>query len=390
MKQNLRLNNLKIKVYLIFCLSFILSSCKEFKSILSANTTPIYGNKLYFSNANKSTVKVVINGVQYDLVFDTGGADLVTLFNPKFELNSSKILNKARKSTDGFGNKKSSIAYNLDSVGTTIFKASNMYSHIKIDTSNNKSICPKDNPLQGLIGTNFYSDYKQLLINYEDGYLMYIDNNFNKANYILAKSKFSGITNKIFLKIIVNGIAGYFLFDTGNMSTTYVSKDFYEKLPQGTETIYEILQFGANSNNVAVRHKLQYNVDFKFNNNTVDTSYKANISFAEQVKDNILSLSFIKRFNWIIDYNTKQIYYQPFPKLPSIKTDADKPKQAATIVNSKNLVVGMINKSKSTYTLSSEIESVQGNNITPQNICEYRKLLNANLNWDSLQVKIKN
>ena len=63
-------------------------------------------------------------------------------------------------------------------------------------------------------------------------------------------------------------------------------------------------------------------------------------------------------------------------------------RQKVEIVEGK-LVISLINKDQSIYSLRNEIDSVQGNKIIYQNICKYKKILNENQNWDSLKVIVK-
>jgi hypothetical protein len=74
-----------------FC-NLIFVSCREMHALSKEKSTEIVNNKLYFIDQNKSKVRIKVNGVDHDFIFDTGAG--ATVFNNlKFVLNEKKLLN---------------------------------------------------------------------------------------------------------------------------------------------------------------------------------------------------------------------------------------------------------------------------------------------------------
>lgn len=100
-----------------------------------------------------------------------------------------------------------------------------------------------------------------------------------------------------------------------------------------------------------------------------------------------LGMKFIRNFNWIIDYKNKKVYYKKNMQNEDISHYKELSEYRVDEVDGKLTIT--VKKSDAVHNLKEIIYSVNGELITPQNICEYKKKLNETKDWDNLNVEIK-
>jgi hypothetical protein len=236
----------------------------------------------------------------------------------------------------------------------------------------------------GILGQFFEDLKKPIAINYEKGFIELLDANFDTTGYIPMDVKFNWITNMMSLKLNINGIEDYYLFDTGNQLTLSVDKKLikpFEKKVAGINT------YALGVNNIRLlKHYDIYNGEFILGNKF---SFNSSFALDSSSDRSILNQGFIKKFNWIIDKKNKGAYCKLINgeiistnyKIPSVHQYA--------VVQNEKIVITYVLEGLSKYTIGCEIISINGKVVAKENICEMIKLLNPINNWQGLVIGVK-
>jgi hypothetical protein len=357
----------------------MLFSCREYKALMAEQSKFNSEKKLTFNDDSKEAINVNINGVNHNLFFDTG-AGVTLINNAKFNLEEGKIIRV--KKIFGFDKKtvSTSTTYSVDSVKTILFTTKNKYLYVsKIENIRN---CSKEK-YDGILG-NFFSEIEnQIELNYETGFIKILEKDIDKSDYTALDAKFNSISGKFSVKIEVNGISDYFLFDTGNKTAILINNEVFKILP---EKIATISSQNYAVNNTVLSSKIDvYQSVFNMSKNLVFNQY---VGIDNTSKRSILNQQFIKKFNWLIDRKNKKVYCKPIDVNKLNSTFKTPSKLELTGVNNNRLLVSYCLDNVSKYNLGDEIISINNQKITPENICEMQALLNKTEDWSTLQLEV--
>ena len=115
-----------------------------------------------------------------------------------------------------------------------------------------------------------------------------------------------------------------------------------------------------------------------------------NVSFVDGKKGYVSGIHFISNYNWIIDSKNKVVYAQrrniDDKIIDSIINNYTYRKYSVNFVKNK-LTINLRKKNDGEkYPYQAVIKSVNGELITDDNKCYYKKLLNKSNDWDTLNV----
>jgi hypothetical protein len=116
------------------------------------------------------------------------------------------------------------------------------------------------------------------------------------------------------------------------------------------------------------------------------TTNQSIISVNKELHSNILGLPFIKNFNWLIDFENEKIYAQQHSNEfdNSWLDKLDDINEMVLAVNDKLMVF----YSSSGIKIGSVIKSIDGTEITNENLCEYQNLLlKNNADWSAFNIE---
>lgn len=334
---------------------------------------------MYFKDTSKTLIDTHVNGISHDLLFDTGaGGTLIE--NYKFSLTENRKIRE--KKIYGFENKttSSNTFYTVDSLNFGFINSINK--SVYLSKNENKNICFQSNR-DGILG-NFFNDIhldKEIELNYSEGYIKIHENELDKSEYFPFEIKTSS-SGKIYVKLEFDGISDYFLFDTGNFTGIIVNNEIFKNLENKKISFTTI---SATINGYITNHFSIYNSKLKLSNNMSIDQY---VALDQQSKRSTLSFKFIKKFNWLIDRKNNKIYCKPinYNKLNS-KYILPKNSKSVGIINNK-LVVNFSLLDQNNFECGSEIKSVNGKFVTPDNCCELMELLNKTNDWSTLDLDI--
>ena len=368
-----------MKKIIAFVFLISLNSCKEYKALMAETSKYNSQKKLYFNDVTKEAFTVKINGLNHNLFFDTG-AGVTLINNPKFSLDEKRIIRQ--KTIYGFDKKAASksATYSVDSLSTSLFSVKDKYLYIsKIENKKDCSVEKYD----GILG-NFFSEIENPIeLNYENGFVEIIKEDFDKTNYIPLEAKFNSISGKFAISITVNGLSDFFIFDTGNKLSILLNKDVFINMNNKITTIGSSA-YGVN--NTLILNKFDvFDCVFKLSEGL---SFNQFASIDNTSKRSILNQQFIKKFNWIIDAKNKKVYCKPINSSNlNLNYKIQKIHQLSSCSNSK-IYVSYCIIGVSKFNLGDEITAMDDQKVTPSNICEMQDLLNKTQDWSVLKLAI--
>lgn len=97
-----------------------------------------------------------------------------------------------------------------------------------------------------------------------------------------------------------------------------------------------------------------------------------------------LGMGFIKGFNWIIDFDRREVFIQK----NTLALDADNafPSFQVSAITSGLALTSKV-KTCREYSLGDIVKSVNGRQVTSENICEIKQMLNACMSWDKFDIQ---
>ena len=370
-----------MKKFIILIFVLIFTSCKLLKMIGDEKFTQV-SNEMQLEIINGQLLtNVVVKDSTYKFVFDTGATAmmvndtmLIEKYNSLDKLKSNARLIKKSVSIDKIAFTSSNTLYAAEKEIVVVLMA-------------DKHPCTKKDEV-GLLSTNYFTkDVKKIVnLDFESLKVKIIDESQKQQmllDYQEIKSEFFffGKQIKIFLKI--NGTEEAFLFDTGNSAIPIlIGETSNMKLNNGIE--YQgTLMVGADHAVSIDKNIIYNNANVTIGKETIKSMVFYNQAYKS--KYNNVGLSFIKNFNWILDYKNKKVYYK------QIKADFIKEvKPFRYRVYNTNDTLSIIVKlnSATTYNLGDQITSVNDVAVTTENICELQSLLNKTEDWNTLKLEV--
>lgn len=362
---------------LLLALPFLFASCGEYKAMLNEKMNFKADSIAYFTDDKMSLLPVKINNVTHNFIYDTGAGTTILNY-PKFTLNGNAIRKRKIK---GFDNKTTSAmhGYLVDSLTTPLFSIKDKYLYY---SPLKPSSCGVQPAFDGVLERHFAPEGYMTELNYEKGFVRFVKS-ADLAGYNSLDVKFALADGTFYIKLEVNGVSDFFLFDTGNKNITTLSQKFFKSMP---ESIYAINIIGAGVNNVPIPMNVQiYNADFKMGGLT----FNYPVGIDNGLDRNILNLNFIQQFNWLIDQKNKVVYYKPknIQKLIGNKEINAPEKMILSNVFGQKLLIYYLNFSHEKFNVGDEIVAVNNQTVSPENICEIGKLLNTTKDWSTLEIK---
>lgn len=372
----------KLSILLIIVL---FSNCKALKLFMNEELI-VKENVCNFDlKDNRILLNTKIDGKENKLIFDLGSTrDYIFDTILVNDLYKKQKINNILIDKVGGGNVKNwSVPVNIE---TDLYKFNN--SVTSIFNRGYENDCFKSDE-KGLIGSRFLvKDKKKILkINFENNQLELINRNDLKnilENYSQIKSKFKKGLFNIYLNF--DGKENPFLFDTGNPSDIFIHSNDIEIKNYKSKKEYlgsPLISF----DNVVEQNTTNFeDVEFIFNNKVV--SCNATKFVVKKSEENNVGVGFLKRYNWIIDYETKKVFVQ---KNNQIEQNTQMPDyKYLFIIKENKIILASKLKSEMKYNIGDEVISINGIKVSEDNICEmHRLLVKNNNNLEDLKIEVK-
>ena len=223
-----------------------------------------------------------------------------------------------------------------------------------------------------------------LLLNFSDTTMMLLDSNaiYDTIGYYRIEAD---IDKLIKIKLVVDTIPYEFMFDTGsNSCLTLKDKTLHRK----EEEIIGVGRLGYDMSGAVIDTiSISVNPIVIGNMDTLKTS----VHFMKIINHNNMGMEFIKHFDWIIDKKRNVMYAKPISPIMEEGeklTDITSYITDATEDGKLTIVFHKLNQEK-VYPLGTIIKSVNGEAITAENICDYKKKLNNTNDWSKLELEVE-
>jgi hypothetical protein len=372
------MKNYKLYLVFLFAICLCLCSCKLMR---------LTGDENFVSKSDQMklemdlslTVKVKIDGKDERFLFDTGASNTVVF-------DTTLINNFSKKERISFldtkdPNGKISSFFVPSTIDTEMYTFNNQLVSV---LSGMKNYCTDTYVWKGVIGSSFFkkSESKIYLFDFDSLTLYNSKTQPDEVGFHEVKATFFNRHFAVYLNI--NGNEEPFLFDTGNNAyPLIIGSDSKIKPINYTEFL--------GSEGVVGSGNLKSNSKYSNENQVFLAELKINVPICFLSKNigkyNNMGLDFIKHFNWIIDYESKKVFFKR-NNIPILNQDIiPKYNYLSMITNNQLKIISKL-KSESRLNINDQIISVNSQKVTPENICEMQELLNSTNDWNALQIEI--
>lgn len=222
-----------------------------------------------------------------------------------------------------------------------------------------------------------------LLLDYDKGYLEYLNPSYDLSGFYPVKVRF-GRRHAIYISLLLFGKETEFLFDPGNTGVNLIKsvdrKSWGQPQFEYCSTIWE-----------APLKAVSFPVNAYFNKPVaLSKKLEALINVSEQKDlENNMGQAFIKKFNWIIDARMKKMYCKVIDSAIFEKQQLPVISQMAGFMSKGRLSVQYVVTGKSKYHCGQEIVSINKVKIDSLNVSYYLNVLNTTADWNDLSVEVR-
>ncbi|MBF6607142.1 MAG: hypothetical protein ITG00_00195 [Flavobacterium sp.] len=321
-----------------------------------------------------------VDNLPIRLLFDTG-ANITALYGNKIGEGDSLFNNNRFKldAVTGWQHTTSVKKIISDSISFQTF-SSQLQPFILNDGNFSQSQCVPAIQSQGLLGLDAFQGSKDKLhLNYNENVLEWFADVVPSA-YQPVDAKFT--RQGIFIKIKINDVYDYFLFDSG-ADVSLLVKDKFQTEPVAIfETYFSTFQ---NKEVFLSSTAYHYFAETEFCSIKIPNII---ITKTENIDRNILGFLFIKSFNWLIDFKNKRLYAKEINNtyLTNLRTVINETHPKVLEMEGK-LKIAFKRQEDENYELGQQIISVNDELIDETNICFWQNELNNVDNWERFKIR---
>lgn len=379
-----------MKNSLLLILFLVVSGCKSFNDYQNQRSELLEGKSQKFTlDNNQFTVDLYVNGKKGNFLFDTGATVSVITnkdFINNFSLTKENYYNSA-KVKGATGTTIESNHFISETINSDIVSGkNNIFRHLLIEGKKTNCV---ENPsnVDGIIGFDVFKRAGQpILLDFENQKITVLDPNYLTDSYAKLEAKIpTNLGSKIIIPFLIDGNKMEFLFDTGNSGGFFISNNVNKidskKLFAEIETL-----IGTAGKMSYEKIKFYKDVSVKYND-ILDK--QINVSSFPKLITNTVGISFIKQFNWILDFKTGAMFMK---QISETKYEEQNDKLINSSLKSgvleNRLIIAFKNSSTVTkFNVGDEIIAIKNQKVTAANLCEMQELLNKTEDWTTLQLK---
>ena len=369
--------------------------CYEYRSNDEVDDDTI---RFVIGKENQMLMKAEINGVEDTVMYDSGaGTSAVLFYNEENKPDDMKFYRMYITGADKLTKvRMTKIPINIKTpmcivnhVGDAMLMSKEHFCDNEIDITRHNII--------GFAGLN----YRPLAFNFTKNQIYHINDIslIDTTGYIPVKCKLK--KNVLFIYPVINGVEYECIFDTGNGAGILLKDKQRVKNRLSNDVLYEG-SWGKAAGGTTKKQLFvisqENTIDFAGTKDTTSIIYLGgNLAF------NNVGLSYIRKFDWIIDteydtiridsavyYETRnyKLYAKPH-EYDTIKKTKDFPPYLLTSANNTLTILTRLLDGNEVFKVGDKIVSVNGEEITAENICHYYDLLTESKDWSKFDIKVK-
>jgi hypothetical protein len=185
----------------------------------------------------------------------------------------------------------------------------------------------------------------------------------------------------------IDGVEYECIFDTGNGNAGFLLKDEQRvKNPQVNDYVYE----GSYGNSIGGQVKRQRFVRAPQRTFSLGNADKSvDITYVKDLPFNNMGLKAISQFDWIVSASAyvPKVYVRP--NVTDEVEPFDFPRYKLIVADGKLKISSRLLDGKEVFKVGDRIVSVNGEEITEENICYYYDLLTENTDWSGFEIRVK-
>ena len=366
-----------------FLIFFFLLSCTTIKQISNQKVTSKSNCKLNEMNSKLIYFNAKLDNKEQAFLFDTGATmSVITDSVAIYKIEEKKFGNFG--TVTGADNKTIDLKTFTAKFESELFESENkVFAFIPRP----KTKCQPSESFKGILGLDvFFNNNNSLSINFTDNKICSVNLIENKEflinDYVEVKSECK--SKQIFIFLTIEGMEYKFKLDTGFSGTLTIP--FNEKLNfvKYNSITYIGNMFRTASSITTGEENFYENVSMSFNNSKVTSK----LLVSKSIKAQNVGLSFMKAYDWIIDYNNNKVYIKKNKN--EIDATFNKKLFSYLVVEKDNkLIITTKQKQLTAYNIGDEIILVNNQLVSSENVCEMQDLLNKTQDWNTLNIKVK-
>ncbi|WP_442787430.1 hypothetical protein [Flavobacterium suncheonense] len=371
------------KKIVIFIFSIGLVSCTTLKQLSNQKIENKIGCSDIILKDRKMLINIEVDNKKQVFLFDTGATLSVIT-------DTATVENYHKKEKGSFGSMKGANQKKTDLITITSKLNSELfYSENKIlaNLMQPQTRCQKKEIYGGIIGLDVaFIDGKSLFIDFSNNKLCNIRQE-EKENLIskgYSKVKSECTSSKVYIFINIEGKEYRFKLDTGYYGNIIIPYNGQIDLSKYNSLTYEgssLKTINSTTNGEEIYYE---NVGTAISDFNVQT----NIHVSKTITAQNLGLTFMKGFDWIIDFDKNEVYVRRNETKIDFMFNTQMQNYSTMEKNGK-LIISSKLKQLTKYSLGDEITEVNDQPITQENICDIQKILNQTNDWESLKVVVK-
>jgi predicted aspartyl protease len=327
-KMILPLNQFGMKTRSIFLMFFVIafcyleSGCTFFKINKYANREK-YTYYHRFSKFKFDEDQILIstrfsNKVDVDMLFDMG-AGLSTVFPDSTLYSILKIpkpIKAPGRTVSADGVKQHRELYLLGNINTDWFSIKNSF--ITASKRENNFPCSR---LSGIWGANSFAPgigkkgSKIVIIQMQDTMLAILDSIPSFKNWNHVEASYNKLSSLFWIKVVLGSESFDFLFDTGFNGSLIMTSNDFDNLEKNTQVFFNKRTVYGYLTNTLSGSKID-TAQIAYSHLQIDEGISLDsilILSSKAIAFNVIGMGFIKRFNVMVDYQHRKIYFQPNP-----------------------------------------------------------------------------
>jgi len=377
---------MKRQVLIVLISALLLTGCSNFFRIIKANKQEEFSMKAegvqkFDLIDNSIIIKTEINGTELDLLFDTRAPSVFFHNSDNKWVDTLVVISDIGKLISANNEKVHNHVVAIPYAENDLFSITNWL----VRVVSWPVLCDFKT---GILGQDVFDINKQkLVIDFDKREIRLLRKNQDLSDWTLLKSKFKDGNTTVF--IAINGKEYPFGFDTGfSGSLLYKVTDkqdhFIESLPEKHLSYGMLFQFISGKGHDTIVTKRVDRITLG-NNVFLDS---VNLSLTNKIIGNLVGVKFMKNFNFLIDYENKQMYIQPRKE-----ENVDDPSAMATlgagvVLHDSSLTIAALNKNGiaelAGIMCTDIIIGVNGRNISDMPFCDKKKAFKDALKLNEL------